>query len=96
MTEAVIRFIPEHIDKILATESIPPDMLEKKMEEFGPGNLYERTFGYRYYYIPSHVTFTGARLGWTIVRSDALERCFDYDHDKVETEFVDITQHSAI
>jgi len=96
MAEMVIRLSRENAAKILTTESIPPDVLEEKLEEYKPGNLYDRTFGYKHYFIPSHITFTGNNLGWTIVRSDALERCFTYDADKVETEFVEITQHSAI
>lgn len=96
MTQVAIKLSFENLIKIMNTESIDPETLFDKAEKYAAPSSFWRRMGYEYYFVPDRTTFTGVRLTWAFIRSDAFERCFDYDKTRIDTEFVEITQHSPI
>ena len=96
MTQVAIKLSFENATKILNTESIAPELFFDWLEKYGDSGIFNRMLDQTYYFIPNHTTFFGSNVGCVVVRNDCLEKCFEYDPAKIDTEFVPVKQHSPI
>lgn len=97
MNEIAILFCPENAEKILATESIRPELFEEWMKKYAPGSDRHRLLGELRYFIPDHTTFFDNRVGCTVINSSCFDDgTFVADMTRIATEFVPVTQTRAI
>lgn len=81
-----VKLVPENFSLITTDSDVK---LETLVELYEDAISLEETR----YFCPSFTTIYGRDTkSWAAIREDALRDKFTYDNDKIDTEFVEITQ----